>query len=119
MSETQAGLFGREHFNAGAGRERSDRKLEGLRAKAEKSGSTYLLAARAAIHALALGDAPFTSETVVKAIGYVVGMDHRVIGCALREARVEGVIRATGRWVTAEARSRNGGSCREWAGVKR
>lgn len=120
MSETQAGLFG-DKFVPGNGTEKGDRKIEGLRAKAERTGpgSTYLLLARTVIRTLAQTGQPFTSETVLKVIGYAPMLDHRTIGTSLREARVDGLIVATGRWTKAEARSRNGGWVREWTGVKK
>lgn len=118
MSETQAGLFG-DKFVPGNGTETGDRKIEGLRAKAERSGpgSTYLLLARTVIRTLAQTGQPFTSETILRVIGYPFALDHRTIGTALREARVDNVIRATGRWTKSEAKSRNGGWVREWVGV--
>lgn len=81
------------------------------------TGAAGYTAARVAIKALAVSGIPFTSEDVFKAIGYPVGLDHRTIGSALREARIDKVIRATGKVRVATARSRNVGYGREWIGV--
>lgn len=115
---SQTDLFASGNFRPGVGQERGERKVAALAEKALRVQPSWYNAARVAIKALAISGVPFTSEDVFKAIGYPFGLDHRTIGSALREARIAGIIRATGRWVTATARSRNGGACREWIGAK-
>ena len=113
----QPDLFDKSHFRPGLGSERGDRKIEGLADRARRIEPSWYNAARVAIKALAISGVPFTSEDVFKAIGYPVGLDHRTVGSALREARVDKVIRATGKTRVATARSRNGGYVREWIGT--
>ncbi len=119
-ANAQPGLFDRPipQPQPGVGTQRSDRKLEGLQAKAEKYRSPYIDIARAAIRALALSPEPFSSDDVRRAIGSPVGLDPRTIGCAFRAERLAGTIRSTGQWKTSVFASRNGGWVRLWQGVR-
>lgn len=118
MSETQAGLFDPPKPQPGAGAALSDRKLEGLAAKAEKVGSKYIPIARAVIRALAIDRETFTSDDVRALLGNPSGLDPRTIGCAFRSERVAGRIRATGEWRVSAFASRNGGVVRVWKGAR-
>lgn len=119
-ADAQPGLFDRPipQPQPGAGTASSDRKLEGLAARATKVGSPYIDIARAVIRTLAMGDDAFTSDDVRRVLGNPTGLDPRTLGCAFRAERVEGTIRATGEWKVSVFASRNGGVVRVWQGVR-
>lgn len=118
MPETQAALFDPPQPQPGAGPARSDRKLEGLAARAEKVGSRYIPIARAVIRALAIDKPTFTADDVRTLLGNPSGLDPRTLGCAFRDERVAGRIRSTGQWRVSAFASRNGGVVRVWEGTR-
>lgn len=119
MPETQAGLFDPPKPQPGLGTARSDRKIEGLQAKAEKTGSRYIEIASAVIRALAIDRETFTSDDVRKLLGNPSGLDPRTLGCAFRAERIAGRICSTGEWRVSDFASRNGGVVRVWKGTKK